>query len=208
MPDELLRVENLSCERGYRLLFEQLNFSIHAGQLVQIAGENGSGKSTLLKLLSGLSTDYSGDIYWQNKPLSQVKDDYHSQMCFLGHAKAVKQRLTVQENLDYYAALYPQHQKQQQQAVLAMLHLSHFRDQLCGQLSAGQQQRVALARLILSGARLWILDEPFTAIDKQGVLELERIIADKVAQGVSVLLTTHQALQQIQPHQTIQLGGR
>lgn len=207
MP-ELLRIEDLSCERGYRTLFEQLNFSVRAGELVQIAGENGSGKSTLLKVLSGLSTDYSGQIYWQGELLGKAKDDYLSAMCFLGHAKAVKQRLTVQENLDYYAALYPNQQREKQQAVLDMLHLSRFRNQLCGRLSAGQQQRVALARLLLSNARLWILDEPFTAIDKQGVAELERIIADSVNLGVSVLLTTHQALQQIQPHQMIQLGGR
>lgn len=205
MP-ELLRVDGLSCERGYRTLFEQLSFSIAAGELVQIAGANGSGKSTLLKVLSGLTSDYSGDIYWRGEPLSKAREDYLNAMCFLGHAKAVKQRLTVQENLDFYAALYPNQKVEKQQAVLDLLHLGRFKEQLCGQLSAGQQQRVALARLLLSDARLWILDEPFTAIDKQGMAELERLIADSVNLGVSVILTTHQALQQVQPHQTIHLG--
>lgn len=203
---ELLRIENLSCERGYRTLFEQLSFSIRAGELIHIAGENGTGKSTLLKVLAGLTSDYEGGIFWQGMPLAKVKEDYLNHICYLSHAKAVKQRLTVQENLDYFSALYPNHQREREQSVLEMLHLGAYRHQLCSQLSAGQQQRVAIARLLLSHAQLWILDEPFTAIDKQGVAELEDIIANSVSMGVAVMLTTHHGLQSVKPHQTIVLG--
>lgn len=207
-PDLLLSVRHLACERGYRPLFDQLSFTLSRGQLLRIAGGNGSGKSTLLKVLAGLSSDYSGDILWQGEPVSQVRDQYQAGLCYLGHAKAVKQRLTVQENLNWFRALYPcEDAATVQDDVLKQLRLYRFRDQLCGQLSAGQQQRVALARLLISKASVWILDEPFTAIDKDGVLEFEQIIQDRVAAGTAVILTTHHALQVITPQQTIELGG-
>lgn len=209
MSQPLLEVQNLSCERGYRALFQQLSFSLQAGQLLQIAGENGTGKSTLLKILAGLTSDFQGELLWRGQTLADVRDDFLASTCYLGHAKAVKQRLTIEENLEWFNALYPhQTSAAQQDEILKQLRLYRFKQQACGQLSAGQQQRVALARLLISQAKLWILDEPFTAIDKQGVFEFEQLIAQQVEQGVSVILTTHHHLQSIQPHQVIELGVR
>lgn len=206
VADQLLSAQNLGCERGYRQLFEQLGFTLHRGQLMRVAGGNGSGKSTLLKVLAGLSSDYQGDLFWRGQPITEVRDQYQAGLCYLGHAKAVKQRLTVSENLAWFRSLYPCNDESIQSDVLKQLRLYRFRDQLCGQLSAGQQQRVALARLLISKADLWILDEPFTAIDKEGVLEFEQIIQDRVAQGTAVILTTHHSLQLAVPQQTIELG--
>ena len=208
MSEALLSTKNLSCERGYRTLFEQLDLHLHRGELLQIGGENGSGKSTLLKVLAGLSTDFSGEILWQGHAVKTVKEQYQADLCYLGHAKGVKLGLSITENLRWFCSLYPcDNSASAQREVLEQLQLYRFRDQLCGQLSAGQQQRVALARLLLSRASLWILDEPFTAIDKQGVAEFEQIICERVSQGTAVILTTHHALQLAIPHRSIVLGA-
>lgn len=208
MSEALLSTKNLSCERGYRTLFEQLDLHLHRGELLQIGGENGSGKSTLLKVLAGLSTDFSGEIFWQGHAVKAVKEQYQADLCYLGHAKGVKLGLSITENLRWFCSLYPcDNSASAQREVLEQLQLYRFRDQLCGQLSAGQQQRVALARLLLSRASLWILDEPFTAIDKQGVAEFEQIICERVSQGTAVILTTHHALQLAIPHRSIVLGA-
>lgn len=208
MTDQLLSAHNLCCERGFRTLFRQLEFSISRGELVRIAGGNGTGKSTLLKVLSGLSSDFSGEIRWQGQAVADVRDQYQEGLCYLGHAKAVKQRLSIHENLAWFRALYPcRLSLAEQDEVLKRLKLFHFRDQLCGHLSAGQQQRVALARLMISAAQLWILDEPFTAIDKDGVLDFEHIINEAVKAGTAVILTTHHNLEVAIPHRTVELGG-
>lgn len=209
MSEALLSTQNLSCERGYRTLFERLDLHITRGELLQIGGENGSGKSTLLKVLAGLSSDYSGEIFWQGQAIQSVKEQFQADLCYLGHAKGVKQGLTIAENLRWFCSLYPcDDSADAQRKVLEQLQLYRFRDHLCGQLSAGQQQRVALARLLLSKARLWILDEPFTAIDKQGVAEFEEIICQRVSEGTAVILTTHHALQLAIPHRSIVLGAK
>lgn len=135
-----------------------------------------------------------------------MKEQFHADLCYLGHAKGVKQGLSITENLRWFCSLYPCHASADaQRQVLEQLQLYRFRDQLCGQLSAGQQQRVALARLLLSKASLWILDEPFTAIDRQGVVEFEEIICQRVSSGTAVILTTHHALQLAIPHRSIVL---
>lgn len=208
MSDALLSTHNLRCERGYRTLFEHLDLHIERGELLQIGGENGSGKSTLLKVLAGLSSDFGGEIFWQNRAIHQVKEQFHADLCYLGHAKGVKQGLSIRENLRWFCSLYPcDDSADAQRQVLEQLRLYRYRDYLCGQLSAGQQQRVALARLLLSRASLWILDEPFTAIDKQGVAEFEQIICQRVSTGTAVILTTHHTLQLAIPHRSIVLGG-
>lgn len=204
MSEPLLAVRHLGCERGGRVLFSDLHFELSAGSLLRIAGGNGSGKSTLLRVLTGLSTDFSGELFWRGQPLAEVLDDYRLAMCYLAHDKAVKPMLTVNENIDWFLALYPARDDAGLEEALKLFSLLPFRHQPCGQLSAGQQQRVALARLWLSAASLWILDEPFTAIDRQGIAGLEQVIGDFVRRGGSVVLTTHHDLQL--PGQTLELG--
>lgn len=207
MSQSLLSAQNLSCERGYRQLFRQLDLSVSSGELLRIAGSNGSGKSTLLNVLTGLSSDYHGELFWCGEPLQSVRHEYQAAMCYLGHNKAVKPQLTVSEHLQWFRTIYPCRNDESRDAVLYRLGLYRYRDSLCGHLSAGQQQRVALARLLISAARLWILDEPFTAIDRQGVAEFEQVICDFVTAGGAIILTTHHTLQLSMPSRTIELGS-
>lgn len=206
MSQPLLSIQSLYCERAYRTLFSDLSFSINAGEALQIAGPNGSGKSTLLKVIAGISSDYTGKLYWKNEEIRHCREYYHSQMCFLGHAKAVKLSLTARENLAWFQGLYPCHVSANIDVALKKVGLAAYADTLCSQLSAGQQQRVALARLIMSAAHLWILDEPFTAIDKQGIAEFEALIGSFVEQGGAVMITTHHNLQLPVALRTVNLG--
>lgn len=196
----------MSCERGYRQLFTGLSFDIFAGDVVQIAGPNGSGKSTLLKCLSGLSTDFSGEFLWMGESIRRDRESFHHDSCYLGHAKAVKTNLTPRENLQWFASLYPCNEHTSIAAALEKVELGLFADTLCGQLSAGQQQRVGLARLLISNAKLWILDEPFTAIDKTGVKAFENMIGEFASAGGAVIITTHHQLVLPVELRTIDLG--
>jgi heme exporter protein A len=207
MSGILLSAQSLSCERSWRLLFSDIQFQLSAGEVLRIAGPNGAGKSTLLKVLAGISSDYTGDIFWRGQPMRAARDDFHRESLFLGHNKAVKTGLTVSENLLWFQSLYPCHAGVSIASVLAHVDLAAYEHTLCSQLSAGQQQRVALARLLLSEARLWMLDEPFTAVDKQGVADFERMIGEFVELGGAVIMTTHHALQLPVPVKMLELGS-
>ncbi|MBE0470943.1 MAG: cytochrome c biogenesis heme-transporting ATPase CcmA [Methyloprofundus sp.] len=190
----MLEVKNLFCERDERVLFSNLNFSISAGEVVQIEGQNGSGKTTLLRILCGLNEAYQGELFWQQKEIADVRDDYFRQMLYVGHLAGVKSSLTAEENLAWMQQLDPALDKVTISAALKSVGLYGFEDVPCYTLSAGQQRRVGLARLYLSSAPLWILDEPFTALDKKGVAEKEALLAQHVLNGGSVILTTHHDL--------------
>ncbi len=190
----MLKVKNLSCERDERQLFANLSFSVCAGEVLQIEGQNGSGKTSLLRILSGLSAAFDGEIYWQQQPIEQVQEAFFQSLLYIGHTTGVKAALTAEENLAWMMRLAPHLHKLTLHQALKKVGLYGFEDVPCYSLSAGQQRRVSLARLYLSTAPLWILDEPFTALDKQGVAEKEGIIAQHVHQGGIVILTTHHSL--------------
>jgi len=190
----MLEVKNLFCERDERVLFSNLNFGISAGEVVQIEGQNGSGKTTLLRILCGLNESYEGELFWQQEEIAEVRDDYFSQMLYVGHLAGVKSTLTAEENLTWMQQLDPALDKVSIAEALNSVGLYGFEDVPCYTLSAGQQRRVGLARLYLSTAPLWILDEPFTALDKKGVAEKEALLAQHVLNGGSVILTTHHDL--------------
>ena len=163
-----------------------------AGEVVQILGPNGAGKTTLLRALARVSSDYQGEIRYLGQPLAQHAWEYANDCLYLGHLPGIKKALTPQENLRWYAA-----QSATAMAIpdaLQRVGLRGYEDTPCYQLSAGQLRRVALARLHLSQARIWILDEPFTAIDKPGVQALESLIAAQSARAGLVILTSHQDL--------------
>jgi len=188
----LLEVRDLACERDERLLFTRLNARFYAGQAVQILGPNGSGKTTLLRILAGVNRDYQGEIFWRGKPIAKVAWEFANDLLYLGHLPGVKKSLTPLENLRWYAALQGAVADEQLLAALAQVNLAGYEDTPCYQLSAGQLRRVALARLVFSKAKVWILDEPFTALDKSGIAQLEnRLIAHAEAGGL-VLVTSHQ----------------
>ncbi|WP_420554880.1 cytochrome c biogenesis heme-transporting ATPase CcmA [Neptuniibacter marinus] len=194
MSTALLHVDKLYCERDDRILFEDLSFSINAGEVIQVEGQNGSGKTTLLRILSGLSNHYEGDIFWKGALLSTVQDDFRRELLYFGHHPGVKAVLTPEENLHWYAAMHPSIDGKKIAMALEQVGLRGFEDSPCHTLSAGQNRRVSLARLYLTSAKLWILDEPFTAIDKKGVAQKEQLILDHAANGGSVILTTHHEL--------------
>ena len=187
----MLEARELLCERDERTLFSGLSFTLNAGEWVQITGSNGAGKTTLLRLLTGLSRPDAGEVLWQGQPLHQVRDSYHQNLLWIGHQPGIKTRLTALENLHFY---HRDGDTAQCLEALAQAGLAGFEDIPVNQLSAGQQRRVALARLWLTRATLWILDEPFTAIDVNGVDRLTQRMAQHTEQGGIVILTNHQPL--------------
>lgn len=190
----MLEIKNLYCERDERVLFDKLDFKLGKSEVLQVEGQNGSGKTTLLRILCGLSDAFEGDIFWQGKPLEDVRDAYYHAMLYVGHLTGVKAALTPEENLAWMMQLSPHLNKLTIYQALEKVGLFGFEDVPCHTLSAGQQRRVGLARLYLSSAPLWILDEPFTALDKKGVAEKEALIANHVQMGGAVILTTHHEL--------------
>lgn len=206
MTGSLLEVRNLRCERDYRLLFEALNFSLDPGQVMQVAGPNGAGKSTLLRFLCGLSNAYQGEIFWRGELLPAVLTLFRSELLYLGHAPGVSLALTPLENLRWYFGLNQRVDDDGLWRALDQVGLAGYETVPAYRLSAGQQRRIALARLRLSTVPLWILDEPFTAIDLAGVGELEAILADYARSGGAVILTTHHALNIGMPFSRLELG--
>ena len=182
--ETLLAAQSLSLERGGRQLFSDLSFNVRAGQLVQVDGANGAGKTSLLRILAGLSRyGFEGSI------------TRHSSLLYLGHQPGVKQLLTPRENLAWHAAGEGEYLNADIEQALAEVGLAGYEDVSSHTLSAGQHRRVNLARLYLSSSPLWLLDEPFAAIDQKGVAELERLMVTHVSTGGAVIITSHQSLQ-------------
>jgi heme exporter protein A len=191
----VLATAKLHCERDERVLFTGLDLSVSAGQVLQVQGSNGSGKTTLLRILAGLNHDYTGDILWQGRDIAGQRDDVHREFFYLGHSPAINRTLTPLQNLRWFCALRGFRDDTAIRAALAGAGLQGYDDIPCHQMSAGQQRRVSLARMPLAAAALWILDEPFTALDREGVANLEQQVADFAASGGAVILTTHHQLQ-------------
>lgn len=187
----MLEALNLTCIRDERNLFSNLNFTVNRGDIVQIEGANGAGKTSLLRLLAGLSSAEQGEVRWQGERLQQQREQWHRSLLFLGHQPGVKTMLTPLENLAFYHA---ECSDEQRFAALEAVDLPGFEEVAVAQLSAGQQRRVALARLWLSQAPVWILDEPLTAIDVNGVGKLMSLFVQHARNGGMVILTTHQPL--------------
>lgn len=187
----LFEARGLRCERDDRVLFEGLSFALFPGDVVQVLGPNGAGKTTLLRAVAGLSTRVAGSMFWGGLPLPDVRWEFLGGTLYLGHEAAVKPGLTPLENLRWHAGLWGRTRDIGIAGALRAVGLGTHLDTPAQQLSAGQRRRVALARLLLSPARLWILDEPFTAIDLDGVARVEALVADHAARGGAVLLTTH-----------------
>lgn len=189
----LFSAHQLSCIRSDRVLFEQLDFAVDAGEIWQIAGRNGAGKSSLLRILAGLTEPSEGQLRYQGQLLSHCHDDFAANLCYIGHLSGVQPQLTALENLAFWRACY-QLRPADDWELLAQLGLAGLEDIPCQNLSAGQQRRVSLARLWLTPAQLWILDEPFTALDVSAIAQLQQRFAQHCQQGGSIILTTHQAL--------------
>ncbi|MEE1920436.1 cytochrome c biogenesis heme-transporting ATPase CcmA [Pseudomonas sp. 148P] len=191
-----LQAVGLACERDWRMLFEHLELRVCPGDMLQISGPNGSGKTSLLRLLAGLMQPTNGEILLDGKPLREQGSELARSLVWIGHAAGIKDLLTPEENLTWLCALHRPATREAIWQALEAVGLRGFEDVACHTLSAGQQRRVALARLYLDSPPLWILDEPFTALDKQGVAQLEAHLAQHCEQGGMVVLTTHHTLAQ------------
>lgn len=177
--------------RDHTPLFSGLSFKVEAGTITQIGGENGSGKTSLLRILTGLASAESGQVLWRGEPIQKKRAGYAEALTFIGHLPGIKVQLSPLENLRW---LSPSADKRDCLHVLAEVGLRGYEDSPCYALSAGQKRRVALARLYLEQSQIWILDEPFTAIDKKGVERLEALIVSHAKKGGAVILTTHHEL--------------
>lgn len=193
----MLEAKNLTCIRDERRLFQQLSFGVAPGEIVQIEGQNGAGKTSLLRILAGLADADAGQVEWQGTNIRADRARYHQDLLFLGHQPGIKSVLTPFENLMFYQSVFQPLDSAAIWQALAQVGLVGYEDLPVSQLSAGQQRRVALARLWLTQAPLWILDEPLTAIDKQGVGTLLARFVRHAANGGIVILTTHQDLEAV-----------
>ncbi|MGZ8947649.1 MAG: cytochrome c biogenesis heme-transporting ATPase CcmA [Methylococcaceae bacterium] len=184
----VLQGVNLSCIRDDRVLFEALGFELVSGQILLLEGKNGSGKTSLLRILCGFREPDAGQVLWCGETISDGQ--YYADMAYVGHLDGVKKELTVLENLQVALALGQAGQYSIEEA-LAKVHLSGYDDALIQALSAGQKRRLSLARLLITQNQLWILDEPFTSLDKQGIALIETLMVEHCANGGMIVLTSH-----------------
>lgn len=189
----LLAARGLACERDGRRLFRPLDLAVQGGDIVELMGDNGAGKSTLLRTLAGMSPDYQGELEYLGTSLRDGAPDLASSMLFLGHRSGLNAQLGPDENLAWYARLASGDAADAARidAALRTVGLIGYLGVPCGQLSAGQQRRAALARLLLSRARLWLLDEPTTALDTAGVALLDALLRAHRARGGAAVIATH-----------------
>jgi heme exporter protein A len=192
----LLEAVELTCHRGDRTLFEGMSFRVQEGEVLQVHGPNGGGKTTLLRILCGLTLPTSGQVLWREHEVTRGTwsdtAEFRAQTCFLGHTNGVKAELTPIENLRVWQALYETPSEDALEAAIEDVGLGGFEESLTLTLSAGQRRRIALARLLVSNAALWVLDEPFTSLDAQAVKWVESRVAAHADAGGTVILTSHQ----------------
>lgn len=194
----LLQASSLSCIRQDRVLFDTLNLQLCSGDLLQIAGKNGAGKSSLLRLLAGLALPEDGQIHYLQQPLAQVSAVYAANLCYIGHHSGIHEQLTALENIAFWRAASGIARTAtaltDEYNLLARLGLIGLEEIPCRMLSAGQQRRVSLARLWFCQRQIWILDEPFTALDQGAITQLQQHFLQHLHAGGAIVLTTHQPL--------------
>ncbi len=189
-PDTLLHIRSLTAYRNERLLMRDVNFSLGRGELLQVVGPNGCGKTTLLRIIIGLLPPQEGEVLFREKLIGVDRQAYHRNVFYLGHQIGVKGDLTVNEQLRF--ARRCSFEKISTEVVLKELDLYDYKNEFCRNLSRGQCQRVALAMMMLSDAVLWILDEPFSALDQAAQIKVQDIFLRKIEEGGSIIFTSHQ----------------
>jgi heme exporter protein A len=210
----LLQAQSLSCKRGDRRLFSGLELTLHSGQVIWLRGDNGRGKTSLLRLLAGLVEPEQGQVFWSGLPAqSKAAHEQGAAPLYVAHANALKEDLTVHEAVSFLAGLpacTPRVDAHTVNAALDRLGMGRFAQARVRTLSQGQRRRAALARLALPGTpRVWLLDEPYDALDPLACEALDALACEHVAQGGAVVLTSHQPLSDKAPvHQTVWLTAQ
>ncbi|WP_438864962.1 cytochrome c biogenesis heme-transporting ATPase CcmA [Neptunicella sp.] len=197
----LLVAEQLTCVKSDRVLFSQLNLTVQPGQILHLQGPNGAGKTSLLRILVGLSQAQNGQVLFEQMPLP-AHPDIQSKILYIGHKTGLNQNLSALENLQFWTKLQGINPLPDLYSILQTLGLVGLEDIPVAHLSAGQQRRVALAKLWLKSALLWVLDEPFTALDIEAIELIEQKMQSHVSQNGAVILTSHQVLKQQQHVET------
>lgn len=192
-----LKVKNISCERGGKLLFEKLGFSLEAGRALHVRGENGSGKSSLFKIIALLNRPLDGDIIWENKSVLEESQHYFDNLLYVGHKNAINLQLTAVQNLLWYASIHSEDEgsdliSERSNHAFKLLGLYGLEDIPAKHLSAGQRRKILLARLILQNKKLWLLDEPFASLDSQSIEILQSLMSSHLAQGGLIVFSSHQ----------------
>ena len=185
-----LKVNNLSCQKGYNLLFENLSFEINSGEVLKVSGPNGSGKTSLLRIIAGLSSFESGSVEYDRHKLNSEK--YKLEFLYLGHLAALSPELSCIENLKYSSLLGSSSSEIDLLMALNQVGLEKYQNDFVGALSAGQKKRVALSLLFITQSKVWLLDEPFSALDSKAIKIFEKKIEDHCSHGGMCILTTHQ----------------
>ncbi|MCI0504533.1 MAG: cytochrome c biogenesis heme-transporting ATPase CcmA [Gammaproteobacteria bacterium] len=189
----MLEVRELECVRGDHRLFKGLNFTLQPGELLHLRGKNGAGKTSLLRTICGLTAPASGEVLWKGENIRSLRDEYNRGLTFLGHLNGIKGELSALENLRISSSLSGE--KIPENQILDALHkmgLKGREDLPTKVLSQGQKRRVALARLLITKTTLWVLDEPFTALDVHAIDVLKALIARHIQAKGLTILTTHQ----------------
>src|SRR5687768_4008136 len=188
----MLEAADLRCERGGKILFEHLSFRLGEGELLRVSGANGSGKTSLLRVLCGLLPPSQGRVHWNGEPVASLREEYAKELVYLGHAPAVKGDLTAEENLSIACTLAGvSASKDDLKSALKRFALPG--EVPVRNLSQGQRRRAALARLALSATvPLWLLDEPFAALDAEGIASLTELLSKHAKGGGAIVFTTHQ----------------
>ena len=185
-----LIVNNLSCQRGYKLLFENLSFELNSGEVLKVSGPNGSGKTSLMKILAGLSSFETGSIDYDDTKINSER--YNLDFLYLGHLAALSPELSCLENLKYTMRLGNDNFDLDFFDALKKVGLEKFENELVGKLSAGQKKRIALSLLFITQSKVWLLDEPFSALDSKAIKIIETRVEDHCNSGGICILTTHQ----------------
>ncbi len=200
-------INNLQCIRRDNILFQGLGFTLEDGGLLQIDGVNGSGKSSLLKMCIGLIQATEGSITWNDEDITTSRYQFQSDMTYFGHTNGVKAGLTALENMNVMHALSGSKNNVDYSSILEEIGLSGMEDVLLSRMSAGQNRRVGLTRIFMTTSKLWLLDEPFNALDKNGKKIIEQLIVKHCKAGGMVIFATHQTMEiDGYPLQHIHLG--
>lgn len=199
-----LSANELTLFRGERCLFKDLSFALNPGELLSLEGRNGCGKTSLLRAIAGLIELESGTVYWDGVSVQKQRQAFHNSLVWMAHRVGFKADLTLVENLSFEAALRPQSDHDHDE-VLSRLGIDRLKRLPTRSLSAGQQRRVALARMLKADATLWMMDEPVTNLDREGRALVMQLISEHLARDGMVIMAAHQDVEFDAPVQTIRL---